>query len=589
MPRFESPSGAIVYVPGVYSVIKVVSDLPGPLPEFQIPIIVGEADEADYPYTFSSVKQAIEDDHIPFLSCGTSSAVRASFGPDSNLAVAMAFAKRHGLPWAYIVAVNALTRASVIATSTGPISQGTIFAKRFGAVGGHIKLKVASGTTVTVTPVKRYSLLTADALTGKSRLYVKDNSWIAAGDTIYVGDNNTADAAYVVDSIGTELTATGQVSYYVQLTTTLAADITAAQYGMVLIWDEDNAEEPDAFANLQAMLDWFNDESVYLGMVKGGGWTNPAALVALGTATPIKEIAAWSTATPGTSPAATSSDHTTFLSNLDATDWDRFCLDQQVIPHSFLVLDSSATIHGLWRDFAIAKRAEGSSIAVFTGCAWGDTDLNASGDTDPTERATALNCQDVAIWAGGLDRIASYLSMAPAVFGRFIAGGVGHNLTNDELLFSSLEKTWDERNSGELTKLHKKGVGTYRLSTAGGVIRYVISQGISTLQNNASSWNESDASTPLLMQRILADFADRVIKQDLDASQLGGDEITQASVSAVVVKRCDKSLLKRGRITSYRINSIALASNGAGWDVDVGVGLPVTADFIGLRTNILIG
>lgn len=589
MPRFTTPDGQTVYIPGVYSEIKVINNLPGPLPAFQIPVIVGEADEADYPYTFNSVKQAVEDEHLVFVGCGTSSACKAAFGNDSNVGIAMTWAKRHGLPWAYVVAINALTRASVVAHSAGPVTQGTIYAKRFGAVGGHIKLQVTGGNTVVVTPVKRYSLLTANAMTGASRLYVKDATWLSEGDAVTVGDNNTANASYTVDSVGTELSSTGQIVHYIELTAALAADITTAQYGMVLQYDTDNEETPDAFGDVQEMVDWFNDESDYLLFQKGGGFTNPATLIALATSTPIKEIAAWGAATAGTSPAATTGDHTTFIANLDASDWDAFALSEQVLPQAFLVLSSSSTTHGDWRDWSIAKRTEGYSVSITVGCAWGDVEVGAGNDTDPTFRAAALNCQDVSLWAGGLDKVASYLSLAPAVFGRRIKGGVKHNLTNDDLIFSEVEYRWDERGAGELTTLHKKGVGTYRLSTAGGVITYRVSQGLSTLQNNAASWNESDATTPLLMQRDLADFVDRVIKQDLDATQIGGDEITEASVSACVVKRCQKSLARRGYITAFTINSIALNENGAGWDVDVSVRLPITSDYIGLRTNILIG
>jgi len=589
MPRFTTPDGRTVYIPGVYSEIKVINNLPGPLPAFQIPVIVGEADEADYPYTFNSVKQAVEDEHTPFVGVGTSSACKTEFGPDSNVSIAMKWAKRHGLPWAYVVAINALTRASVIAQSGGPVTQGTIFAKRFGAVGGHIKLKVAGGNTVTVTPVKRYSLLTANAAIGATRLYVKDATWLSEGDSVTIGDNNTADVAYVVDSVGTELSSTGQIVHYIELTTALAADITTAQYGMVLVYDDDNEETPDAFGDVQEMVDWFNDESDYLGFQKAVTFSNPATLVALAAATPIKEIAAWSTATPGTSPAATTGDHTTFITNLDASDWDAFALDQQVLPQAFLILSSSSTTHQDWRDWSIAKRTEGYSVSITVGCAWGDTDLGAF-DLPATGAATfVVTGPRVSLWAGGLDKIAAYLSLAPAVFGRRIEGGVGHNLTNDVLLYSEIEVRWDERNSGELTKLHKKGVGTYRLSTAGGVISYRVSQGLSTLQNNATSWNEVDATTPLLMQRDLADFVDRVIKQDLDATQIGGDEIDESTVAAVVVKRCQKSLLRRGYITDFTIQSVALNESGAGWDVDVAVRLPVTSDYIGLRTSILIG
>lgn len=590
MPRFITPTGQAVYIPGVYSRTIVRSDLPGPLPQFHVPIIVGDADEASYPFNFDAVKVTQEDGRHPFVSLGTTGAVGEEYGPDSDLAVATAFAKRHGLPWAYYVAGNALTRASVPAHSAGPVVQGSIYAKKFGAIGGHIQLQVVAGVTVRITPVKRYSRLTADALTGATRLYVKASDWLAPGDVIYVGDNNTANAAKTVSTVGSELSSTGQVRYYVELTAALAADLTTAQYGLILQYDTQAQEAPATFGDVQEMMDWFNEESEYLGFQKDAGtFTNPAALIALATATPLKEIAAWGVVVPGTSPASTSGNHTTLLGSLDSTDWDRFALDQQVIPRAFLVLSSSSTIHGLWRDWAIAKRTLGESVSVDVGCAWGDVDVSASNDTNPGVRAAALDCDSVSLWAGGLDKIAAYLSLAAAVFGLRVGRGLRHNLTNDDLVYSSIEYAWDERNGGELTYLHRRGVGTYRLSTAGGSIRYRVSQGLTTRQLNASAWNESDASTPLIMQRDIADFIDRVMREELDGTQVGADEVTRDSVAAVAVRKLEKQLKRFGYIRSYTITGIELDATGAGWNVEYSVRLPVTNDYMGLTTTIRIG
>lgn len=585
--RFTAPDGSTVYVPGVYSLLKVVANLPGPVPEFQIPIIIGAADEARYPADFAATKQDVEDPHIPFLGLGTSSAVKTAFGPDSDLARATVYAKRHGLPFAFFVAINGLTRASVLVTSSGPTTQGTLFSKKYGAIGGHIKVQVVGGNDLAITPIKRYSMTTRNASSGATRLYVKDSSWLIAGDTITVGDNNSANADYTVDSVGTELDTVGQVAHYIELTSALAADITTAQYGVVLQYDDDKVEEPATFGSLQEMIDWLNQESDYLGFQKGGSYTG-AGIVPLASATPLKEIAAWSTVTAGTTPAATSGDHSDFITLLDASAWDEFAINQQVIPQAFLILEQDSDFHVLYRDWATSKRDMGEAISVTAGCAWGDTDMSASDDTNPAVRAAALNSQDFMLAAGGLDKVAAYLSLAPAIFGRRIEGGIGHNLTNDELIYTEVEKMWNERGSGELTTLHKKGVATYRLSTSRGV-QMRISQGLSTLQGAASSWDEVTAKTPLVMQRDLADFCDRVLRDDLDGTQIGGDEVDPSTIAAVVVRRAQKTLLKRSYISEFKITNIELADNGAGYNVDWSIRLRTTNDYIGLTTSILIG
>lgn len=584
MPRFIDPAGRARYIPGAYLRTKVVRDSAGPLPDFLVPFVVGDATHARYPRGFNASKQDIEGEHSPFVYCGTSSAAREAFGSDCDIAVGMTFAKRHGLPSAYVVACNALTRATVLVTSTGPVVQGTLFAKLYGAVGGHIKVKIASGTTVTVQPVHRYTMVTVNASTGDTRLYVADASWLAEGDAVVVGDNNSADAAYVVDRVGTALSATGQIVHYVELTTTLGADITTAQYGMVLTYDAGEAETPDAFGDLQEMADWFNEESEHLGFQPGALFDNPAAVIALATSTPLKEIAAWSTATAGTSPASTSGNHTSMIDDLDASEWDAFAESENLVPQAFLVLSSSSTVHGLWRDWAIAKRAGDEAVSVTVGCAWGDVVIGAGNDTAPEFRAAALNSQDVSLWAGGLDLVASYLSLAPAVFGRRIQGGVNHNLTNDELIYSSVERKWDERGSGELSLLHRKGVGTYRLGVAGGV-RWRVSQGLATLQTNSQAWNENDATTPLLMQRDLADFWSRALKELLEGSQVGADEVTRESVAAAIVS-LGSQMIRRGYLTRYQIVAIAPSDEGNGWNAEVSIWPNRTTDFIGVTTNI---
>lgn len=587
MPAITTPDGRTVYVPGVYSDIKVVSNLPGPLPAFQIPIVLGQCDEG-FPYHGNDIKEDVEDRRSPFTALGTSSATKKAYGPDSEISTAMAWAKRHGLPFAFLLCASKLTRGQVIAQSGGPITEGTIFARKHGAVGGHIKLAVVGGNTVTVTPVKRYSFLTEDGAIGDTRIRVKDSRWIRDGQTITIGDNNSNNADYVVDTVGSELDSDGQVVYWVELTTALLVAITTAQYGMVLEYDDDNAEEPDAFATVQEMVDWFNDESEFLNFQTAATFSSPATLVAVAASTPLKEIAVWGGATAGTSPAPTSSDYDDIITALDATEWDQFALDWAVLPQAFLVVDSSSTVHQAFRDWAIAKRTEGFPVSVTVGCAWGDIDLGAVGDTNPTVRAVALNSQDVMLAACGLDKLGAYLSLAPAIYGRRIGGGIGHNLTNDELLYNEVEVMWDERGSQELTTLHKRGVATVRLSTSKGV-RFKVSQGLLTLQANLSAWNEGSDDTPLAMQRDLADFVDRVLKEDLDGSQIGADEVNPSTIAAVITRRAEKSLKRRGYITSFSIDSIELNDGATGYDVEWTVALPTTGDFITLVTNILIG
>ena len=597
MPRFLNPRGTYVWIPGVYSIINLISSLPASLPDFMIPVIIGQAEEAAVPYTFASTKEAGEESAFIFQYMSNAAAAKDAFGDDSDIAVAMKYAKRHGLPGAYCIAGNALTRASVIATSTGPVVQGTFYAKRYGPAGGHIKIAAVSGTTFTVTGIKRYSLLTANAASGASRLYLKDTSWIVEGDTLYIGDNDSTDAAYVVATKGSELTTTGQINYYITLTTTLAAAIATAQYGMVFTYDTDNAEAPAAFASVQEAVDYFNGTtSKLLGFtVATATFTNPASFIAIATATPLKEIAGWSTATAGTAPAIASGDHTAIVALFQSTAWDAFCIATGVIPQQFLILDSSTTAHTTWRDWAIDKRADETPgarpVGIMAGVAWGDTSTTATNSTSPNWRAGQLNHQDVAVVANGMDKIAAYLSHAPAIFGLMIGGGVKHNLTNDQYQGApQWEIAWDERTLEQLTTLTKKGVITNKFSSGGNFNKWVVSAGVATLQNNNAAYTgDSPATTCLLQQRHFCDFINAAYTAVLEGTQVGGDGITRDSISAVLVS-LGANLLKQGYVSETpTISSITLDDTGAGWNVVVACKPPVTADFIGLTLNILVG
>jgi len=585
MPSITTPQGQTQYIPGVYSDFEVVSDLPGPLPEWHVPVVMAGAEEG-YPF---DVKDTMYDHETlsQWRVIGTASAARSFYGADSDMGQAFKWGKRGGLPRAYAVCMSALVRASVLGTKTGPGDEFYVAALKYGAPGGHIKIKLTGGTALEVTPLKHYSRLTQNGTTGDTRIYVRDNVWVKDGQTLSIGDNNSANVDYTVSSKGTSLDSGGQVIYWIELTSALLADITTAEYGLIVEYNESGKETPDTFADGTAMLDWLQDGSSKLLTGSAHGSNTGAALIAVSTATALKDITAWSTVVGGASPAPTSTDYSDFITDLDASEWDAFAESEQVIPQAFLVVDPSSTIHASMNDFAAAKRTEGYPISVTTGCEWGDTDPTAGDDTDPSYRAGVLNSENLMLVAGGINWLAPYLSHAPQVFGRRIGGGIPHNLTNDDLSYAQLEYRWDERNSGELTDLHKAGVCTYRLDV-GTSIRWRISQGLSTLQDNSSAWNESDATSPLVMQRDLADFIQYVIKRDLDGTQVGADQVDADTIAGVLVRRAEKSLVKGGYVTEFSITSVTKNASGAGWDVEWRVVLPLTTDYITVVTTIHI-
>lgn len=590
MPQAIHPAtGSPVYVPGVYTAQDVVSDLPGALPEFHVPIVAGSADEG-IPYNAAALAYSSEIAPSPFVFHGTSSTARRYWGPASDIGKGWLYAKRHGLPSAYGVCIGLLTRASVLASSAGPIVQTRLYAQKYGAPGGYIKIKSAGGAALEVVPLANFAMLSENLGAADTRAYVKDVSWVKDGQTITLGDNTTTNTTKTVVASGYEVNATGQLDYWIDLDSAVGGGgLDVADYALVCEYDENAVESSPTFTTGQGLVDWCNDTSAFIGADKQGTFTD-ALLIALGTSTAIKDVAAWSTAAGGDSPAATTANWDSFIAYMDVSGWDDFGLRYQKFPQAFLALDPSTVVHASLRDYATARRAAGFPISVTTGCDWGDHVFAAGNSTDPVWRAGQLNSQDVAVIAGGIDRLAAYLSHAAAVFGRRISGGLGHNLTNDTLLYETIERRWDEITAAELTQLHRAGVVTYRLSTSGNLIRFVLSQGLNTLQNNDLAWNALTEDTPLLMQRDLADYIDKIMRAELDGSQIGADTVDPAGIAAVMRRRGEQ-MERRGLVkrNGFSIVSIALNAQATGYDVSWSVRLPTTNDFIALTTQILVG
>jgi len=348
-------------------------------------------------------------------------------------------------------------------------------------------------------------------------------------------------------------------------------------------------ESSAVFTTGQELVDWVNDTSKWLGCEKAATFTD-ATWITVAASTPLKEIATWGAVVEGESPAPVLANYQAIITALNATEWAAFAVKYQKYPQAYLIASGLATVHAEWVAYAAAERARGFAISVTSGPAWGTVVLDAGDSTDPLYLTAALDSQDFMLAGPGIDRLAPYLSLAAVYWGARVGGGVGHNLTNDGFRYKSIEAVWDEINSNELTRLHAAGFATIRLATSP-PIRYVLSQGLSTLQSNDVAWNPAPSNTTcLVMQRDLADYLERAIIADMDGKQLGADEVSRLTLAAVAVRRIAREE-KAGRMQkgSGHIDSITLADNGAGWNVAWGGKPPGTNDYIGVTTRIQVG
>ncbi len=591
MPQITTPDGVTVYVPGTYTTTEVVSDLPGPLPAFQIPVILGSADYGR-PYNVASIKIDSLEPEIGadgFVLCGNPSQVARRFGRGSGVHIAAQFAWRHGLPFAFVVSLSALTRATVVVQGGEPlVDEANLVPRDFGAIPAHVLVQNTGGV-FTTTPVKAYAPVVQDASNTDTRLYLRDHSWVNRGQSVTVGSNVATNVVRVVVNKGEEVGADGRPLYWIELSATPGFAIDASlDYAYVLVYDTTGSRSY-AYTSGTDLRDAINGDPlghVYYAPLGTFAGNVPTAV---STATALKDVAEWGSVTNGTSPAASPSDVTAFVTQMNAQDWVGFVNRFRLLPQAYLLAMPESAAHLTMRDYGIAERTRGFPISVTTGGDWGDVVLDAGDDTDPLTRTAALNSQDVSIWAGGLDYQPPCLSFAAAVFGRRVRGGPGHNLTQDDLVFSSVEVRWDQIGALEEDRLTRGGVGFYRLAHYA-PFPFVVSQGLNTLQNNAGPvWDEQTAQTWSVHQRDLADYVERVLKEDLNRAQLGGDSVDARSIQAVLKRRGD-DLARRGFIQagSHVIVSIQPNAAGSGWDVVQRFQLPQLSDYITIANQILL-
>jgi len=574
--------------PDVYTDAQAINNLPGGVRAFQIPVMLAGAVQG-YPYDVVSKQFTGEPAISPFRRLDSTRNVRALFGSASDMAIAFEQATKpgtSGLPYAWCVCISDLTRASVPVTSTGPVTQLTIYGKLFGVAPGWNKIKWTGGV-FTTTPWKHFSLLTVNGGSTDTRIYVSDNSWARAGMAVEVGDNDTANVPLNVVSKGEELSSTGQKRYWIELDDALGAAFTTAQYGAVAYYDTTVTEVSDAFTTGNELVDFLNGASCsYWRAKKESGFTG-ALPITVGTSTPLKDISAWGTVVDGTSPAPTSSDVDDFITLMDATGTSDLTALTNASARLYHLATSDSTAHTAMRAWAVLRRAAGYPIAVVTGCAWGDTSTSASDSTSSIYRAGLLNSQDVMLCAGGVDYLAPYLSTAAQVFGYRARGGISHNLTRDKIVATVHEKRWSDT---EQDLLLDGGVLFCRQFLDNTGAYYAFAQGLNTLQANDLAWNFDDNTTSLAQQRDIVDFILLDQKLNCTGALLGNDFVDQSAVRAVVLARAKiyerLNLIVTG---TFQVQSITLNTAGNGWDVVTCFTPVATTDFLTILNNVLIG
>jgi hypothetical protein len=492
--------GGLTYdVPDVYGYIQVKRTGGIALPSFQNILFIGKAKKG-MPFNATG---KIGSEIIKAFNSVTD--VEEYYG-NSDLSVAYNYAKMGGAGVAYFVNVAPLTLASATLKDDAgtPVATMTVTPKDkfYGAAGNDISVTVGVATddvTFTIIPPKFTKFLSANGASSGLSVTLEDVSGLNVGQSVKMNDN--AAAAPEVLTIASINTDTKVVTF----TTALTANHTTANYARIFVEDTDNQEvktfDSTSATFVQDALAWINGGQI-LNATRGDTQTGDLATAV--TKVYLQNVAS---ATKGTSPDPTetaSGDYDDCAAALPAL-IESFSNYTGVRLRLFSLLTSNSAVHAVYKALAATMRnvPMQMSIQVISGCATGDVALASSEANNSINRAKALNTDEFLLAAFGLDDLPAYLSLAPQVAGIMSINGVGHNLTNDVISATKVEKHLGLFNQEtETAPLLRAGL----LVVKTGIDGFKLVQGLNTYQWRNSIWNEVDKKTYLVRERQIVDY-----------------------------------------------------------------------------------
>ena len=439
----------------------------------------------------------------------------------------------------------------------------TFASKDYGAFANDTSLTIATSIH-TIIPPKNSTLLTVDSGTGKT-VTVGNASPYNVGDTVLITSNAyAAPVSKVIEAIDYD---TNTITF----TAAVASSALAADYARIFQEDTDNEEVSDALTT-PALVTAFYGTSKNLSVAISAGITT---MPVTKSKTYIQNL---TSATKATSPAATTGDWQNCADNFNR--WNNeFAIVNKVYMRVIGLTTTDDENHVAFSDLAIAQRALNKPIAVVSGCELGDY-LKSTSDTDyPVKRAMELNSEDFQLAGFGLDGFSAGVSYAGFLFGMRLANNVNHNQTWDDIVASTVEKSYSQDDADYQTMI-TAGV----VSILGTKTGFKVSQGVSTYQDQSSTFNPDSKKTYLIQNRDVADFDLRTMIELLETVN-GTDGITAETLGNLVVKTSDLLVLA-GIILSYSITDITKTGNA--WTVKRQASIDSPTDFIGLENTLLV-
>ncbi len=556
--------GKTFFVPAAYAITKVINAGGTALPIFNVGVIIAKQMKGT-PYTVGTGSTPVTADQF-ILPVASPADMEALFGieGDNEGVTFLRYAKKTGAGTVYFLGVNPTTQLTggVVQNAT-PANAITFASKDYGAYVNDTSLTIATSIH-TIIPPKNTTFLTADSGTGAT-ISVKSVKPFKVGDTVLVTSNAyAAPVSKVIQTIDA-------VNKTITFTTTIATSALKADYARIFQEDTDNQEVSTALTTPQNVIDFYAT-SKYLSAVPVNGISLMPVTLAK---TYIQNL---TSATKATSPDATATDWQNIADNFERWN-EEFAIANKIYLRVLGLVTSDSGNHVSFRDLALSLRSKNKPIAIVAGCGMGDYSQVVGNAANPRTRSIALNSDDFQLAGYGLDGYAPYLSLAGEHFGMRLGNDINHNQTNDDIIASTVEKAYFKDDASLVGDL-QAGVCAIKMTPTG----YKVPQGISTYQDQTTTFNTSTKKTYLIMNRDLADFDLRAILELLD-SMVGADGLTAQIVRAAVMQVSElmKSL---GYIKSYTIVSITKSGNA--FTVERQVAIDSPTDFFGLTNTIVV-
>jgi hypothetical protein len=435
--------------------------------------------------------------------------------------------------------------------------------------------KLTETSVLTIIPPKNEKRLVQNAEVDSYNIYVNSIEGLSVGSTVLVTSNTlTAPLTRTILSIDPvwDNTQGGfRITFKEKFAT--VTNITIANFARIFQQDSKNKEiiEWDNDDNIISVVDKININSKYItaddisSTAKVPGALAETYFQKIGTAPD-----------PGTT--VTSNELTSLRTFYQAVctyipDLMKDFINVNKVKIRLVYVDSpDANVHADFRDLAVTMRSqERSPICVIAGAGFGETSEALA------QRGLPINSDDFVLCGGGADGLPANLTLAPAVLGIKMSYGINHNLTRDQLNFTSVERDWTNT---EITKLLKAGILTYDKFPSG----FRLVRGINTYQDQTHVWNVQDKKTYLQMPRDLADAFFRGLLEGLDNDLVGADQVTRKKVETYCVKT-GNNFVASGLINDFKVLSIKRGE--AGWLPEIQIEVDDPTDFFGTRIFVI--